>query len=135
MATGCSGSAMVSPMVMSSMPARQTMSPGRRFFDLDALQSFEGIQLRDLGLLRFAVELADRRPDRRWRTRAVEDAANGDAAKVVAIVEVGDQQLKVRLGSHCRRRDVFHDRVEERAQILASVCQVDAWRVPARPLV
>ena len=43
-----SGSAIVSPMVMSSMPARQTMSPAAACVDLDALQAVEGEQLGDL---------------------------------------------------------------------------------------
>ena len=42
------GSAIVSPMVMSSMPARQTMSPAAASLDVDALQAVEGEQLGDL---------------------------------------------------------------------------------------
>ena len=55
-----STSAIVSPIVMSSMPARQTMSPAAACVDLDPLQAFEGEELRDLGLLQRAVQLADR---------------------------------------------------------------------------
>ena len=60
----CSGSAIVSPMLMSSMPARQTMSPAVARLDLDALQALEGEQLGDLRLLRRAVELATPRSGR-----------------------------------------------------------------------
>ena len=36
---------------------------------------------------------------------AVEDAADGEAAEVVAVVEVGDQDLQRRLGIAARRRE------------------------------
>ena len=57
--TWFSGSAIVSPMVMSSMPARQTMSPAAASVDLDALQAIEGEELGDLRLLD-AVRASDR---------------------------------------------------------------------------
>ena len=50
-ATRCSASAIVSPMVMSSMPARQTMSPAAAVLDVHALQPLEGEELGDLRLL------------------------------------------------------------------------------------
>ena len=94
-ARGAPGSAIVSPIVMSSMPARQTMSPAAASLDLDALQAVEREQLGDLRLLDAAVEL-----EHRHRVvqldRAVEDAADGDAAEVVARVEIGDEHLQRR---------------------------------------
>ena len=39
-------------MVMSSMPARQTMSPAAALVDFDALEAVEREQLRDARLLR-----------------------------------------------------------------------------------
>jgi hypothetical protein len=72
------GSAIVSPIVMSSMPARQTMSP-RPPLDLDALQAVEGEELGDLRLLRRPSSFSTA-PDRS-ADGAVEDAADGDAPR------------------------------------------------------
>ena len=66
---------------------------------------------------------------------AVEDAADGDAAEVVAGVEVGDQHLQRRVDVAARRRHVLDDRVEQRPQVLAGHVEVDVGGVPARALV
>ena len=58
-ALGVSALVTVSPMVMSSMPARQTMSPAAASCDVDALQAVEGEQLGDAHLLDRAIQLAD----------------------------------------------------------------------------
>ncbi len=50
---------------------------------------------------------------------AADDAPEGDAAEVIAVVEVGDEHLKIGLGRDRRRRDVFHDRFEERRHVFA----------------
>ena len=56
---------------------------GSRFLDLDAFEPLEGEQLGDLGLFVLAVQLAD--DDRVVQLDpAVGDAADGDAAQVVA---------------------------------------------------
>ena len=91
---------------------------GERFGDLDALQPFEREQLGDPGRLRRAVELEndDRIVD---GDTAVEDAADGDPAEVVARIEIRDQHLQRRLGIAARRRHVIDDGVEERPQVLA----------------
>jgi hypothetical protein len=60
----CSMSVMVSPMVMSSMPARQTMSPPR-LLDVHALQAVEGKELGDLRVLNGRIELHHRDRHRR----------------------------------------------------------------------
>ena len=126
---------MVSPMVMSSMPARQTMSPARGLLDVHALQSVEGEQLGDARLLRSG------RPACRWRSAsptcdlAVEDAADGDAAQVVAGVEVGDEHLQRAAGIAARRRDVSEDGVEQRAEVVADDLDRGAWRDPRVALV
>ena len=76
---------------------------GRRLGDVDALEPFEREELRDLGLLDAAIELADGDLVADLDP-AVEDAADGDAAEVVARVEVRDQHLERRLGVATRRR-------------------------------
>jgi hypothetical protein len=54
----------------------------------------------------------------RWHL-AVEDAADRDAAQIVAGVEVRHQHLQRRVDVAARRRHVLEDRVEQRTQILA----------------
>ena len=61
-ATGFSGSAMVSPISMASMPATATMSPADGLGHLHALQSLVAVELGDLGVLDRAVALDDRDP-------------------------------------------------------------------------
>ena len=131
---GCSTSAIVSPIVMSSMPARQTMSPAAA-----SVMSMRFRPSKAKSLVTFVsctrpIELADgdRVAD---LDAAVEDAADRDAAEVVARVEVGDQHLQRRVGVAPRRRHVLDDRVEERPQVLAGLVQVDVVDVPARAFV
>ena len=68
------------------------------------------------------------------------DFAESDPAEVVAIIEIGDQQLEIVTGVGAWRRDVFHDRVVERLHIDVFVFQlvfgvaifggaVDVWEV------
>ncbi len=95
MAMRCSWSAIVSPIVMSSMPARQIDVARRGLADLDPLEAVEREQLGDLRVLERAIELDDR--DRVVQLHgAVEDAADGDAPEIVAGVEVGDEHLQRR---------------------------------------
>ena len=112
---GVSALVTVSPMVMPSTPAMARMSPGRADGLVHALQAFERVQLGDLGFVNGAVELADG-DFVAVAQRAVEDAADGEAAQIVAVIEIGDQHLQN------RRRDrpagggmCLDDRVEERA--------------------
>ena len=49
--------------------------------------------------------------------RAVEDAGDGEAAEVVGVVEVGDQDLQHAVGIALGRRNGRDDRFEERLQI------------------
>src|SRR5262249_9477343 len=55
---------------------------------------------------------------------AVEDAANGEAAEVVGVVEVGDEHLQVALGRTGRDRNGRNDEVEERHQVRAGLGEV-----------
>ncbi len=50
---------------------------------------------------------------------AVEDAADAQAAQVVAVVQVRDQQLQDPLGRSRRRRDRGEQGIEERPQVVA----------------
>ena len=95
--------------------------------DVDALEAFEREQLRDLGVLVHAVEL-EHRDLIADADGPVEDAADGDAAQVVARVEVGDQQLQRRRHVAARRRHMRDDGVEQRPQVLARHGQVRARR-------
>ena len=70
---GFSASAIVSPIMMSSMPARQTMSPAAASFDVDALQPVERVELGDLAsrwIVPSSLQTATGSPT---LTRAVED--------------------------------------------------------------
>ena len=120
----CSMSVIVSPIVMSSMPARQTMSPAAASWMSTRFRPSKAIELGDLGVLHGGIELHHRHGIADLDA-AVEDAADGDAAEVVARVEVGDQQLQRRIGIAARRRHVLDDRVEQRPQILARPVRVE----------
>ena len=96
---------------------------GERLGDLDPLQPFEREQLGDAGRLRRAVELEhdDRIVD---GDVAVEDAADGDPAEIVARIEIRDQHLQRRLRVAARRRHVIDDGVEERPQVLTGYREI-----------
>ena len=51
--------------------------------------------------------------------RAVEDARDGETAEIVAVVEIGDENLQRAVGIAGRSRNVLHDRFEQRTQIAA----------------
>ena len=111
------------------------MSPAGGLLDVDALQAVEGEELGDLGLaghVPSSLQTDDRVADLH---AAVEDAADGDAAEVVARVEVGDEHLQRRVGVAARRRHVLDDRVEQRPQILAGLVADRGVAVPARAFV
>ena len=126
-----SGSAIVSPMVMSSMPARQTMSPAAACSISTRLRPSNANSFVTCVSLHDAVEL--HHGHRVVQThRAVEDAADGDASEVVARIEVGDEHLQRRLRVAARRRHVLDDRVEQRPQVLAGDAGVGAGDALAR---
>ena len=49
--------------------------------------------------------------------RAVEDAADAEAAQVVAVIQVGDQHLEHAFGIADGRGDVLHDGVEQGPEV------------------
>ena len=81
------------------------------FRDVGALEAGEGKQLRDLRLVQRAIELGDGDFFAGVHL-SVEHARDGQAAEVVAVVEVGDENLQrtgcIALGM----RNGFDDRVE-----------------------
>src|SRR6185436_9573106 len=109
------------------------------FLDLDALQAFEVIDHRDFAFADAAitVQTASRLGDFHL---AGQDFSEGDAAQVIAVVEVGDQDLETVSSAGAWRRDVFHDGVEERFHGAAEVVEfefrvtglgaaVDEWEI------
>ena len=101
---------------------------GSGLLDFDPLQAVEGVELGHLRFVDQVVELAD--DDRIANLdAAVEDAADGDAADVIARIEVGDENLERRVGVAARRRHVLDNRVEQRPQIGAG-CVLIAARSP-----
>ena len=72
--------------------------------DVGALEAVEGEELGDLGLLQRAVALGD--VDLvAGLERAVEDAGDAEAAEVVGVVEIGDQDLERAVWRRRWRRD------------------------------
>ena len=56
--------------------------------------------------------------------RSVEDAADCDAAQVVAVIQIGDQQLQYSFRISGRTRNVLDDGVEKRLQIVRLVLEI-----------
>ena len=98
---------------------------GGRLGDLDPLQPLEREELRDLCFLHLSIELAhgDRVAD---LDAAVEHASDRDPPEVVARIEICDKHLERRVDITARRRDVVHDRVEQRTQILSRLVRRQA---------
>src|SRR6185503_6725226 len=63
---------------------------------------------------------------------AVEDAADGQAAQVVARVEIGDERLQRRVGRPARRRDVVDHRIEQWTQVRTRLLQRQGGRALSR---
>ena len=93
---------------------------GVRFRDLDALHAFEMVDHRDLALGNFAVAVAANRriSDLHF---AFDNFAECDTPDVFVVIQVGHEQLKTFAGLGTRRRNVFHDRVEQRLHRAAGV--------------
>ena len=90
---GFSSSAMVSPMVMPLTPATATMSPTA--VSLMSVR-FSPLKVKSLVILVFCsepsrLEMLTSSPVLQC---AVEDAADGEAAEVVGVIEIGDQDLQ-----------------------------------------
>ena len=120
---GFSTLVIVSPMVMPSTPATATMSP--------IVVSVVSVRLRPLKVKSLvmrvfnqaAVALGDIHIVAGVQ-RALKDAANGDAAKVIGVVEVRYQNLQRSIGIARRRGNRRHNRLKERLQIFARHCWI-----------
>ncbi len=112
---GSSGSASVSPIVISGIPATATISPGPAAVGRDAVERLGGVQLGDARPLDGAVGAApgDGAPLAQ-RSRA--NAAEGEASDVRRGIEVGDERLQGHRRIERRRRDALDEEVEQRGQ-------------------
>ena len=113
------------------MPATETISPGPASGDLDALEAREAVELHDLARARSCRPRARPRPACSAASRPALHAADREAADVVVVVEVGDQQLQsARSSGGGRRRDVAEDRLEQRLAGLARLLERGATPGP-----
>jgi hypothetical protein len=80
------------------------------------LQAFERVQLGDAGGVLRAVQLADGHGVAEAQ-RAGEDAPDGQAPQVVAVIQVGDQHLQHLVRIARRLGDMPQDGVEQRLQV------------------
>src|SRR6185503_5780205 len=105
--------------------------PGRSRRRINSLQPLERVELGHDGALHGPVKFADanRVAD---LDAAVEDAADGQAAQVVARVEIGDERLQRRVGRPARRRDVVDHRIEQWTQVRTRLLQRQGGRALSR---
>ncbi len=64
--------------------------------------------------------------------RAVEDARDRQPSEIVAVVEIGDQDLQWSVGVAARRRNGLHDGFEQRLQVLARSFEIRRRRALLR---
>ena len=86
----------------------------RGFGDVDALQSGEGKQLGDFGFVQRAIELGDANVFAGVHG-AVEHARDGEAPQIVAVIEIGHQNLQRARGIALGCRNRLDDGFEQRA--------------------
>ena len=102
----------------------------RGFLGLDALEAGKGEQLGDAGFVERAVAARDVHFVAGMQ-RALKDAADGDAAEVIGVVEIGDQNLQRAFGIAGGFGNRIHDGLEQRLQIRARLGRIG--RRGARP--
>ena len=120
---GFSTSVMVSPMLMPSTPATATMSPSSV---ASMSVRFSPAKENSLVILVFcmrAVALGDG-DFFAGAQRAVEDARDGQAAEIVAVVEIGDQHLQRPVGIARGLGNGRDDGFKQRPQVLAGLVEV-----------
>ena len=85
-----------------------------------ALQAFKGIKPGNFGLLERSIELYNSNLISKTK-RAAKHPGDGQTAEVVAVVQVGDQDLQCagRVTRGCR--NMLHDRLEKRTEISGGV--------------
>ena len=97
---------------------------GMRLLNLDALHALEVIDRGDLVLRDFTVAVAADGGIADFNFAFV-NFSERDTAEVIAVVQVGHEQLKTFAGLRARRRDVLDDGVEERLHRAADVFEFD----------
>src|SRR5215471_15872971 len=108
---------------VDAFDARERDDLARRSrLDRRLLQTFERIKLRHLGLAQLAVP-AYHRDLIADRDRAVEDAADGQPAHVIVVIEIGHQHLQRRVFGPVRRRNGSDYLLEQRPQVAAFVIE------------
>ena len=110
-------------MATPRMPGEGDDLAGARGVDLAAREIAEEKDVVDLGLGVAAVAVEE---DYRLSSpdAAPEDAADGDGAKVVIVVEGGDEQLEWPLGIRMGRWDMADDGLEEGGEVPRRVVEV-----------
>src|SRR5229473_1695830 len=93
---------------------------GENAFGFVAFESAKGVELGDARGFELAVELADADVGAAL-DGAVEDAADGDTAEEIAVIEIHHLDLQDALGIAGRRGDGFDDGLEERKKIFGIV--------------
>src|ERR1041385_7727436 len=81
---------------------------------VDTPQSFERIHLCNARLLNRTIKLCDRHIISRTQ-RSVEDAADGQAPEIIAVIEIRHQQLQDAIGLAGRFRNSVEDCLEKRS--------------------
>src|SRR5271157_4645229 len=89
---------------------------------VDALEPFERVELGDAGVVERAVALGDGHGVA-ISQGAIENAADGQAAQVIAVIQVGHQHLEHAIGIAHGRRNVLDDGVEERTQVVRRIVE------------
>jgi hypothetical protein len=96
---------------------------GVRFLDLDALHALEMVDRRDFALGDFAVAVtADGRvADLDF---AFDNFSERDTADVIVVIQIRHEHLKTVARLRARKRNVFHNRVEQRLHRAGDVSEV-----------
>src|SRR5262245_6430785 len=89
---------------------RDDVAGGRHFYR-NLFQSFKSVELSDSGLLDSPPVLADRNLIS-LGYRPVEDPADGQPAEIVTVIQIGDENLQLGMGSTFRRGDGLDDLLE-----------------------
>ena len=121
---------MVSPMVMPVTPAMATMSPIWVSSMSVRFSPLKREQLGDLGLVQRAVALGDVHFFAVVQG-SVEHARNRQAAEIVGVVEIGDQDLQRAVRVAAGRRDGGDDGFKQRLQVFAGRVRSRCWPCPA----
>src|SRR5580700_7185914 len=95
------------------------------FFNVDALEAAEAEELGNAGLVERAVEPGDGDVIAGAQS-SLEDAGDGEAAEVVGVVEVGDENLEDAGGVAFAFRSGIEDGLEKRLQIFAGNLGIEA---------